>query len=84
MNYCLYYQAHVVEREAWFLVAVFRSFEHLLFDRTIDKYGSIFEFFVPADNEAAFLEIMTYFQNEGVIKDLRKLPNRLAEPGAVF
>jgi hypothetical protein len=43
---------------------------------------SIFEFFVPEDFEAFFLEIMDYFQHIGVVVDLKKLPNRLKDPHA--
>jgi hypothetical protein len=75
--YCCYYQAEVYEKECWFLVAVLRSFEHLAFDRTLDKTVSIFEFFVPAGNERVFLELMTYFKTQGVIFKLEKKENRL-------
>lgn len=78
-KYCLYYQAQVAEKNQWFLVAVLRSFEHLAFDRTLDKEQGIFEFFVPVDNVDAFREVMEYFTDQGIVKDLQKLPNRLAE-----
>lgn len=84
MDYCLYFQAHVLEKECWFLVAVLRSFEHLAFDRTLDKQASIFEFFVPAGNEATFLEVMHFFERQGIVDNLTQLPNRLAAPGAIF
>ena len=84
MSFCLYYQAHVEEKECWFLVAIFRSFEHLAFDRTIDKEASVFEFFVPADNEGIFLEIMHFLAQQGVTSELKKLPNRLTDPDALF
>lgn len=53
-SYCSYYQAHIKRPYCWFLVAVLRSFEHVAFDRTIDKNNSIFEFFVPHDTEKYF------------------------------
>jgi hypothetical protein len=83
MNLCVYYQAHVVPQEAWFFVGVLRSFEHLCFDRTLEKERSIFEFFVPSELEASFVHLMTYFQNRGIVVDLKKLPNRLADAQAV-
>jgi hypothetical protein len=49
----------------------------MAFDRTLDKEHSIFEFFVPESQESLFLTIMSRFEKEGVIKDLKKLPNRL-------
>lgn len=83
MSYCLYYQARVVESECWFLVAVLRSFEHLTFDRTFDKQDSIFEFFVPSQNEKVFVEIMDHFKGIGVIKSFNKAENRLLSPDQV-
>jgi hypothetical protein len=78
INYCSYYQAAVQKEKAWFFVGVLRSFEHLMFERTLDKEKSIFEFFVPSDLENYFLDLMHYFQNEGIVRNLEKLPNRLA------
>ncbi len=83
MNLCSYYQAHVVPRDAWFFVGILRSFEHLCFDRTLDVQKSIFEFFVPTDMEHSFVTFMNYFQQQGIIADLKKLPNRLGDPHAI-
>jgi len=80
VGYCSYYQARIVEQDCWFLVAVLRSFEHLVFDRTFDKETSTFEFFVPQELEKTFLEIMDYFQHEGIVLELSPLPNRLIDP----
>lgn len=80
MTYSLYYRAHIVEKDCWFLVAVLRSFEHLAFDRTYSKEESIFEFFVPADGEERFLEVMNYFKNERILTSFERLPNRLHDP----
>lgn len=80
MSLCLYYQAHVVPHECWFLVAVLRSFEHLAFDRTYDVHKSIFEFFVSPDSQEPFLELMSYFEREGIVTTFQQLPNRLADP----
>lgn len=84
MEYCAYYQAHVRKEEAGFLVAVLRSFEHLAFDRTIDKASSLFEFFVPVGSEAIFVELMEDFLKEGVILDLVKQENRLRNPESIL
>lgn len=73
----LYYQAQVSEKDCWYLVAILRSFEHLAFDRTLDKETSTFEFSVPENNEAIFLELMEYFAKHGIIRNLERLPNRL-------
>ena len=79
MDYCCYYQARIRKRDTWFLVAVLRSFEHMAFDRTLNKAEGIFEFFVPVAHEPVFLELMRYFQDEQIATDLIKLPNRLVE-----
>lgn len=77
--YCSYYQAHVVPRHCWFVLATLKSFEHLVFDRTIDTPNSIVEFFVPPSAEKYFLEVMKYFESQSMIDGLQKLPNRLIE-----
>lgn len=79
MLYCSYYQAHISEKEAWFLVALLRSFEHLAFDRTLSKSESIFEFFVPEGQEQTFLELMHALEARHIVTDLKQLPNRLRE-----
>ena len=75
--YCSYYQAHVQRELCWFVTASLRSYEHVSFDRTLDPATSLFEFFVPQDTEKYFLEVMAYFESEGLVSDLKKLPNRL-------
>ena len=77
VNYCKYYQADVAKEDVWFFVATLRENEHLCFDRTLDKTKSIFEFFVPSGYEREFLKIMKYYKNSNIIKNLKKLPNRL-------
>lgn len=84
MNYCLYYQAHIAEKDCWYLVAILRSFEHLSFDRTLNKEASIFEFFVPADNERPFLEILHHLIDRNIVHEFHQLPNRLLDPNATF
>ncbi len=79
MRYSLYYQAHVKREYCWLFVGALRSFEHLVFDRTLDKARSLFEFFVPEAYEAHFLEIMHYFIERHIVHDLVKLPHRLSQ-----
>ena len=83
MSNSLYYQAHINKKDCWFFVAVFRSFEHLAFDRTLDKHSSLFEIFVTPSQQKLFEEIMVGFQNIGVVLDFEQLPNRLLQPGSV-
>ncbi len=79
-SFCQYYQAQVKKEDCWFFVAILKSFEHVAFDRTIDKSSSLFEFFVPQATERYFLKIMAYFQEDGTVYNLKKLPNRLLDP----
>ncbi|MCL4361332.1 DUF4911 domain-containing protein [Candidatus Dependentiae bacterium] len=78
--YCNYYQAVVKQKDVWFFVATLRSFEHLTFDRTLDKQKSIFEFFVPKDLEKEFEKIMQIYIGYNIISDFQKLTNRLEDP----
>lgn len=79
MNYCFYYQSNVLPSHCWLLVGVLRSFEHMVFDRTLDKQSSLFEFFVPEGQEDHFLEVMRFFEQQGIITNLKKLNNRLLD-----
>ena len=78
--HCSYYQAHVSRPDAWFVVAILKSVDHLSLDRTLDKQISLFEFFVPPSMEAQFLALMHYLELHNLIKNLTKLPNRLLDP----
>ena len=77
MSYCSYFQAHVVKKDTLFFVATVRSNDHLMFDRTFDVDRGIFEFFVPIDNEERFVQLMKYYEEQEIVSDLKKLPNRL-------
>jgi hypothetical protein len=77
--YCPYYQACVKRELCWFVTAALRSYEHTAFDRTIDTSTSLFEFFVAPSSENNFLQVMAYFEAEGLVSDLKKLPNRLQD-----
>ena len=76
-SYCSYYQANVERQLCWYVTAALRSYEHISFDRTLDPATSLFEFFVPTATEKSFLALMSYFQSEGLVRNLKKLPNRL-------
>ncbi len=77
MDYCSYYQAQIDRQQTWFFVGCLKSYDHLAFDRTLDAQEGIFEFFVPVDMEAYFIEFMRYFEGKGIVGNLKKLPNRL-------
>ncbi len=74
-----YYQAHIKREMCWFVTATLRSYEHLAFDRTLDPEASLFEFFVSPGSESCFLELMNYYQQEGLVSNVVKLHNRLAD-----
>ncbi len=80
MKYCAYFQARVVRPRVWFFTATLRSFEHLCFDRTLDKRESVFEFFVPVDAVALFEKLMAWYQEQGIVEYFEQLPNRLLDP----
>jgi len=77
MDHCFYFQAHVIKEKCWFFVAILRSFEHMAFDRTLDKKNSIFELYVPGGMEVYFEKLMAYFIEQGIVTQYKKLPNRL-------
>lgn len=78
-HYCEYYQAIVDRQKTWFFTAILRSFEHVVFDRTLDGDTGLFEFFVPVDQEEFFLQIIRAFEQLGVVTELKKLPNRFMQ-----
>lgn len=78
-QYCLYYQAYIDRAQCWFVVATLKQFEHVAFDRTIDAASNLFEFFVPMATEDIFLEVINRFVEEGLVRGLQKLPNRLLD-----
>ena len=82
-SWCSYYRAHVQREKVWFFVAVLRSQEHVCFDRTFDVTASIFEFFVPHEQEKLFLRILASFEQEGIVSGLTKLENRVQVTGAL-
>ncbi len=83
MDYCYYYQARIEPAWCWYFVAILRSIEHIAFDRTLDAKTSTFEFFVPADMEPRYLQIMDFFKQKGIASNIVRLPNRLID-GATF
>lgn len=81
--FCCYYRAQIIKHECVYFISIFRSFDHMAFDRTFDAANSIFEFFVPQEMEQKFLEIMEYFIQAGVVTNLRKMENRLIDSAQV-
>ena len=76
-SYCTYYQGTVTRRDALYMVSILKSFDHFCFDRTIDVQNSIFEFFVPPLHVPQFEQLMNQFEKEGIVQNLKKLPNRI-------
>lgn len=51
----------------------------MVFDRALVKETNLMEFFVPPLMEKEFLAVMEYFIAQGLVSELKKLPNRLAD-----
>lgn len=76
-KYCSYYQAQVERKMGWFVVAVLKSYDHVVLVRTLDVAHSIFEFYVPSSMESLFLTIIAALERDTLVTGLVKLPNRL-------
>ncbi|MCX5924425.1 MAG: hypothetical protein NTZ68_03315 [Candidatus Dependentiae bacterium] len=76
MQYSLYFQAHVKKELCWIVSSTLRFTEYVAFDRTLDKDQSLFEFFVAPDLLDVFLDVMHKLIDQGVVFNLRELPNR--------
>ncbi len=82
-QYCQYYQANLSRKETLGTVSILKSFDHVCFDRTLDANTGLFEFFVPESQEPFFLKLMAYFEKEGTVTGLKKLPNRLKDSASI-
>lgn len=80
MSYCAYYQVTINRKLGWFVASTMRSFEHLAFERSFNAKAGINEYFVPTDQEKAFLNIVQGLADMGVITKIEKVPNRLMDP----
>ena len=78
-QYCSYYQAHISKPDTLGCVSILKSFDHVCFDRTLDASTGLFEFFVPELQEPFFLKLMHYFEKKGVVRNLKKMRNRLLD-----
>ena len=54
-----------------------RNESNLVFFRTIDSAKGIFECFVSKECEERFLDIMQFFETQGLVSDIEKKENRL-------
>lgn len=77
---CNYYQAHIVRKHTWFVVAVLKSFEHVAFDRTVNVEENLLEFFVPLSMDVYFRLVMDYCITHDIVTNFKQLPNRLLDP----
>lgn len=57
-QYCRYFQAYVKPEICWFVVAVLKAEENVVFTRTLDTKNSILEFFVPIHMYDQFIVII--------------------------
>ena len=75
--FCEYYHAKVVKNKIWFVAGCLRSEEHLVFERALEGHDNVIEYFVTKDQEEEFLDLMRYFQDQGYVLSLEKMPNRI-------
>ena len=76
---CNYFQAYVPAPGCWFVIGIFKSFEHMCFARTLDAQAQIVEFFVPETTTPYFLQVTQALENQGYVFNVQQLPNRLVE-----
>ncbi len=75
---CVYYQANVDKKRAWFVMGVFRNEDNVAFVRALDGRSDKFEFFVPRGLVEEFLHAAKYLTTHGYIDGLEQMKNRLA------
>ncbi len=75
---CVYYQASIDKKRAWFIVGAFRNEDNIAFVRAIDGCNDQLEFFVPSGLVDEFLVLMGYFVKHGYVQTFQQLPNRFA------
>ena len=75
-RYCVYYTARLERSLCWMVSSCLRGTEHVSFDRALNVQESIFEFFVPADMEPVFLQVMQYLEGKQAVSELTKKENR--------
>lgn len=78
-QYSAYFQAVIPPSASWFITGALRSCEYMAFDRTLDVRGHIYEFFVPYCLAEEFVALMSEFQQQGLVVNLKQLPNRLID-----
>ncbi len=73
----VYYQAIVVRSTTWFVSATLKSFDNLVFIRTLNAEKGLLEFFVaPAMNDE-FCTLMKFYQQQGFVQAFEQKANRL-------
>lgn len=76
--YCKYYQAEIIRKKTWFLSAVLRNESNVAFARAFEQTeNSIWEFFVPEDQDQHFLKIIKTLERKGIVASYKKMENRL-------
>jgi hypothetical protein len=77
-NYCCYFQAYVKPEMCWFVVAILKAKEHVVFTRTVDTEKSILEFFVPEMMVDHFQMVINDLVNLEHMEKPVEMPNRYA------
>ncbi len=79
---CIYYQARLVREKIWFVVGTLRAETNLVFERALENDRTMFEFFVPPQNDDDFLAFMDILAKRGCIVTFEKKKNRFAHLSA--
>ncbi len=77
--YCLYYHVRVNRPKIWFIVGCFRDADYVAFERALEGYPDILEFFVPHAHEAEFLHFIGYLVKHGYVLSFMSMHNRFAQ-----
>jgi hypothetical protein len=75
--YGIYFQAHVPPAHCFLVIGILKSYEHIVFTRTLFIDKSILEFFTTPETVATFLSVMNIFEKHAMVFDLKEMPNRL-------
>jgi hypothetical protein len=78
-QYCHYFQAYVKPEFCWFVVAILKAEEHVVFTRTLDIQKSIMEFFVPELMQNQFFMVIDALVRLGYMEPVKEMTNRLMQ-----
>ena len=75
--YGIYFQAHIPPAHCFLVIGILKSYEHIVFTRTLHVDKSILEFFTTQETVKTFLAIMDNLRKHDLVFNLQEMPNRL-------